>query len=242
VPGGRDRRRAFRLDTGFPGKISLRGETGFGAAERGCFICNMSESGCKAAIEGATAEDYDEGRDVLVVFYGRQPLALTGRVARLAETVEGWGVSVGVVFEGLDRAKRHEIRVLLGSANPHIERRSSRGYRSRCRRKQVQKAAITAAALVVGFAAVLVVKQIPGAVERQASQLRQHFVRLIQEEWQSMDPRERQAMLDDMARDEPGAYRRMIDSLSEEEKRAVYDSLTDEEKARVRELYEESER
>ena len=232
--------RAFRLDASIPAVVSRPGGILNDRVERACLVRNMSESGCKLAIEGATAEGYPVGLDLVIHMRGPWPLELTGRVVRHAEAIDGWGLALGLVFTNLSRGQRDAMARLFVSDHPHISRASSQDYRRQRRRRSLRHAALSAVAIIVGFAFMLAVREGLDSAGRQTETSRPKAMRRVREDWGNLTPEERRAVIDSMSTSERQRYQRMLEAMPEEEKTASYDGLTDEEKARARKMYEKA--
>ncbi len=229
-----ERRKAFRLLSGLPGRITVVGGPAGQGGEFGCFVCDISETGCKVAVEGAGFGHLATGARVRLVLFAEKEIRLEGGVVRHADEVPGWGVAVGVHFQGQSAAVRRYLRQLFHFDDPHVCRKSWRSFRRRRWVRKLRNGLVTAAVLIAGFVLMIYLRKMPEVISDGADTVKHEAVRLARDEWRRMSPDEREEVIDVLSRDD---INRVSEHLTEREKRELYERLSEQERARLREKF-----
>jgi hypothetical protein len=150
-----ERRRAFRIDAGLHGIAYLDENR---SDEHACFISNLSEFGCRIAVEQGGGEVWLPGKAATVeIDAGDNILQLPGLILAPVELIETWGVSMGVEFVNFKRDLKQKLMEFMHSDHEQLSQKSVRLYarevKKRYSRRKLLKISLVLTA--VGFALLL---------------------------------------------------------------------------------------
>ncbi|MBN2712660.1 MAG: PilZ domain-containing protein [Planctomycetes bacterium] len=164
-------KRAFRMDCAIFAKIGILDENGKVAESiYPGLISNVSESGCKVAVEDPTLSPFTENASILLEFDSEPKLSLNATVIRNAEVVDGWGFSAGVKFTRPSSNQKRKLRAIFLSESGSISKEHRATYRQIWFKRKLKNAAVVFAAIIIGIAGIIIAKKGTDLIQRQATE------------------------------------------------------------------------